>query len=63
LQALVRFTFNLAGNVSSAVVNTLQTPMIVYPQLGGEYGFKESWAALKNAMQLVYKQWFLTPSY
>jgi hypothetical protein len=46
------FYFNLAGNVSSAVVNTLQTPMIAYPQLGGEYGFKESWAALKNAMQL-----------
>ena len=46
------FYFNLAGNVSSAVVNTLQTPMIVYPQLGGEYGFKDSWAALKNAMQL-----------
>jgi len=46
------FYFNLAGNVSSAVVNTLQTPMIVYPQLGGEYGFKESWAALKNAMKL-----------
>ena len=46
------FYFNLAGNVSSAVVNTLQTPMIVYPQLGGEYGFKQSWDALKNAMKL-----------
>jgi len=46
------FYFNLAGNVSSAVVNTLQTPLIVFPQLGGEYGFKESYDALKNAMKL-----------
>jgi len=46
------FYYNLAGNVSSAVVNTLQTPLVVFPQLGGEYGFKESYAALKNAMKL-----------
>ena len=46
------FYYNLAGNVSSALVNTLQTPLIVYPQLGGEYGFKESYAALKNALRL-----------
>jgi len=46
------FYYNLAGNVSSAVVNTLQTPLIVFPQLGGEYGFKESYAALKDALKL-----------
>ena len=46
------FYYNLAGNVSSATVNTLQTPLIVFPQLGGEYGFKESYAALKNALKL-----------
>lgn len=46
------FYYNLAGNVSSALVNTLQTPLIVFPQLGGEYGFKESYAALKNALKL-----------
>jgi hypothetical protein len=46
------FYYNLAGNVSSATVNTLQTPLVVFPQLGGEYGFKESYAALKNAMKL-----------
>ena len=46
------FYYNLAGNVSSAVVNTLQTPLVVFPQLGGEYGFKESYAALKNALKL-----------
>ena len=46
------FYYNLAGNVSSAVVNTLQTPLVVFPQLGGEYGFKNSYDALKNAMRL-----------
>ena len=46
------FYYNLAGNVSSATVNTLQTPLVVFPQLGGEYGFKDSYAALKNAMKL-----------
>jgi len=45
------FYYNLAGNVSSAVINTLQTPLVVFPQLGGEYGFKNSYAALKNAMK------------
>lgn len=46
------FYYNLAGNVSSATVNTLQTPLVVFPQLGGEYGFKNAGAALKNAMKL-----------
>jgi hypothetical protein len=46
------FYYNLAGNVSSATINTLQTPLVVFPQLGGEYGFKDSYAALKNAMKL-----------
>jgi hypothetical protein len=46
------FYYNLAGNVSSALVNTLQTPLIVFPQLGGEYGFKNASVALKNAMKL-----------
>ena len=46
------FYFNLAGNVSSAAVQTLQTPLVVFPQLGGEYGFKNSYDALKNAMKL-----------
>jgi hypothetical protein len=46
------FYYNLAGNVSSATINTLQTPLVVFPQLGGEYGFKNSYDALKNAMKL-----------
>jgi len=46
------FYFNLAGNVSSAVVNTLQTPMVVLPQLGGEYGFIDSGRALLKAANI-----------
>ena len=46
------FYYNLAANVSSAAVNTLQTPLVVFPQLGGEYGFKQTYDALKNAMRL-----------
>ena len=46
------FYFNLAGNVSSATVNFLQTPMIVLPQLGGTYGFLKAGAALMKATKL-----------
>jgi hypothetical protein len=46
------FYFNLAGNASSAVVNTLQTPMIVYPLLGGQYGWVDSGRALLKALKL-----------
>ena len=46
------FYYNLAGNVSSAAVNLLQTPMIVLPQLGGTYGFLKAGAALMKATKL-----------
>ena len=46
------FYFNLAGNVSSATVNLLQTPMVVFPQLGGTYGFMEAGKALMAATRL-----------
>jgi len=46
------FYFNLAGNVSSAVVNLLQTPMIAFPHLGGRYGFTETGKAMTAATKL-----------
>jgi hypothetical protein len=46
------FYFNLAGNISSATVNLLQTPMVVFPQLGGTYGFLEAGKALMAATRL-----------
>jgi hypothetical protein len=52
------FYYNLAGNVSSAVINTLQTPLVVFPQLGGEYGFKDSYLALNNARKLYMSSGF-----
>jgi hypothetical protein len=52
------FYYNLAGNVSSAAVQTLQTPLIVLPQLGGEYGFKNAGVALNNARKLYMSSGF-----
>ena len=46
------FYFNLAGNVSSAVVNLLQTPMVAFPHLGGRYGFTETGRAMTAATKL-----------
>jgi hypothetical protein len=46
------FYFNLAGNVSSAVVNLLQTPMVAYPHLAGRYGYIETGKALLAATKL-----------
>ena len=46
------FYFNLAGNVSSALVNLLQTPLIVMPQLGGKYGFAATSRALNEARKM-----------
>jgi hypothetical protein len=52
------FYYNLAGNVSSAAINTLQTPLVVFPQLGGEYGFKNAGVALNNARKLYMSSGF-----
>lgn len=46
------FFYFLAGNVSSAVVNTVQLPLIVTPQLGGTYGYNKAIKALWKAMDL-----------
>jgi hypothetical protein len=46
------FYFNLAGNISSAAVNLLQTPMVTLPQLGGMYGFMKAAKALGDATKL-----------
>lgn len=46
------FFWFLAANVSSAVVNLLQTPLIVFPQLAGEYGVSNAFKMLWNAADL-----------
>ena len=45
----------IAGNVSSAVVNLTQLPIVVYPMLGGKYGFDKAAAAMQRATGMYYK--------
>ena len=46
------FYFNLAGNVSSATLNLMNTPLVTFPQLGGTYGFAAAGKALMAATKL-----------
>jgi hypothetical protein len=43
------YMWHIAGNVSSAVVNLTQVPMVVLPMLGGKYGWNQAYDMLKNA--------------
>ncbi len=45
----------IAGNVSSAVVNLSQLPIVVYPLLGGKYGFDNAASAMQRATSMYYK--------
>jgi hypothetical protein len=45
----ITFTYLLGFNISSALVNMTQIPLIVFPHLGGRYGYKETTEALKEA--------------
>lgn len=47
------YLWYIAGNVSSAVVNTTQLPMVVYPLLGGKYGMGRAFSAM-NAARATY---------
>ena len=46
------FYFNLAGNVSSATLNLMNTPLVTFPQLGGTYGYTDAFKALMAATKL-----------
>ena len=41
----------IAGNISSALVNTSQLPLVVMPLLGGKYGPTKAVAAMDRAME------------
>jgi hypothetical protein len=45
----------IAGNVSSALVNLTQMPIVVYPLLGGKYGFDQAFSAMKQAFAMYWK--------
>lgn len=51
----ISYTWNIAGNVSSALVNMTQIPMMVYPMLGGEYGYLRAGEALNRARAIYMK--------
>jgi hypothetical protein len=51
----VSYIWNIAGNVSSAIINLTQIPMVVMPMLGGEYTWAESFKAMKNAYGMYFK--------
>lgn len=46
------FFYFLAANVSSAVVNMAQVPLIVLPQLAGAYGYRNAFKMLWGAMDM-----------
>lgn len=45
----VSYMWNIAGNVSSALVNTTQIPMVVFPMLAGKYGYSNALKVLSDA--------------
>ena len=52
----------IAGNISSALVNTTQLPLVVAPLLGGKYGYDKAYTAMNNAMKTYFKGGFDTNS-
>ena len=51
----VSYVWNIAGNVSSALVNLTQVPMVVFPMLSGEYSWSEAYSAMQNAYSMYFK--------
>jgi len=52
----------IAGNISSALVNTTQLPLVVAPLLGGKYGYDKAYTAMNKAMKTYFKGGFDTNS-
>jgi len=43
----------IAGNISSALVNITSLPMLVWPTLGGKFGFDKASSAMMNASKIA----------
>ena len=52
------FNYLLGFNVSSAVVNLTQVPLIVLPYLGGKYGYGDAQKAIQDAYRLYSRSGF-----
>jgi hypothetical protein len=48
------FAWTLGFNVSSAVVNMSQVPLVLMPYLGGKYGYSETTKAIGSATRLFF---------
>jgi hypothetical protein len=48
------FGWTLGFNVSSAIVNVSQMPLVIMPYLGGKYGYGETNAAIGNATKVFF---------
>jgi len=53
--SFVSYIWNIAGNVSSAIVNMTQVPMTVFPMLAGRYGYGKSFGAMQKAYNMYFK--------
>lgn len=47
------FNMTLGFNISTALLNMMQTPMVVLPTLGAKYGWRQSSRAIGNAARLL----------
>jgi hypothetical protein len=52
----------IAGNISSALVNTTQLALVVAPMLGGKYGYNKSTSAINKAFKTYFNGGFDTNS-
>jgi len=48
------FSWTLGFNVSSAIVNMSQVPLVMMPYLGGKYGYSETTKAIGSATRLFF---------
>lgn len=57
VNALSSFSYYwyIIGNISTAVINLTQLPMVVYPILTGKYGAADTAAAMKDATEQYFK--------
>jgi hypothetical protein len=49
------YTWFILGNISSALINLTQIPLVVYGLLGGEFGLVDAAAAIKDAFKSYFK--------
>lgn len=60
VNALSSFSYYwyIIGNISTAVINTTQLPMVVYPMLAGKYGVDKATSAMSDATKQYFKGGF-----